>query len=128
VCERRGRDATKKLKAAAVAWVSGGRGGAADPDDDNADMLAAIQARRNGKSKGTGEIEVPRDEQDALALFLALGTQWKWHPMIPVRTGFDYASIAPVATATGIALTPSLFADLQIMEQAALVEFGKRVK
>jgi hypothetical protein len=48
--------------------------------------------------------------------------------MIPVRTGFDYASIAPVATATGIALTPALFADLQIMEQAALAEFGRRAK
>ena len=114
-----GHGAGGKLKALARAWATGKGGGAqADPDNPHAAAIEAHLASR--KRGGSGEIEICPDEKDAAVLFLALGTQWRWHPMAGVRLGIEYASIAPTAAACEIAMTPALFVDLRQMEAAAI--------
>ncbi len=65
-------------------------------------------------------IEIAAEDADAVRLFLALSTQWRFHPMVGARLGIDYGAIRPTAEAMGLAMTPALFADLQTMEGAAL--------
>ncbi len=60
-----------------------------------------------------------------MALFVALETQWRWHPMIGLRTGIDYAAIGAVAAASAIAMTPALFNDLRTLEGAAMETWAK---
>ena len=64
------------------------------------------------------------DEGRAAALFLALGTQWKWTGM-GVRVGLDYGAIEPAARLLGIAFDRSVMLDLQAMEAEALATFGE---
>lgn len=65
-------------------------------------------------------IGVCPDEADVVALFFALQTQWRFHPVAGVRLGIDYAAIAPTASAAGLPMTPAMFHDLREMEGAAL--------
>ena len=128
---RRAGGARKKLKAAACAWAKpGARGGARGDhrvEGAAAEALAQhIASRRASPEAATGEIEIPPDERDALAMFLSLSTQWTIHPMAGVRTGLDYSAIGPTAALTGITMTPALFADLRMMERAALDEWARR--
>lgn len=58
-----------------------------------------------------------------IELFFALATQWRRHPMTGTRLGLDYPSIEPAARLLGIEMTPARFADLQVMEGAALAAF-----
>lgn len=53
-------------------------------------------------------------------LFFALSTQWRVHPMTGTRLGIDYQAIEPAARLVGVDMTPARFADLQLMEGAAL--------
>ncbi len=105
--------------------MRGGSNSEADPEDENADIITAWIAGGEPE-KRTECPEIVADEMDALALFLALDTQWNWHPMAGVRTGFNYAVIPATAAGCGIELTPSLFADIRQMEAAALNELGRK--
>lgn len=119
-------DAGKKLRAAAVAWVTGGRGGIADPDDPHADAINAHLARRQGKESTAAQlIEVAPDEEEAVALFMALDTQWRFHPLAGVRTGLDYAALTPTASMLCLEMSARLFGDIRIMEGAAMRALAK---
>lgn len=106
--------------------MKGGRGGVADPDDPHADALNAHLARRK-KSEGQSafEIEIAPDEEEAVALFMALDTQWRFHPLAGVRTGLDYAAIGPTASMLGLSMNAGLFADIRLMEGAAMRALAK---
>lgn len=56
---------------------------------------------------------------------MTLASQWRMHPMAG-RTGLDYAAIAPTAAMLGLAMTPALFADLRVMESAAMAVWAAR--
>lgn len=60
-----------------------------------------------------------------MALFLALDTQWRFHPMLGARLGIDYAAIGPTASAAGLPFTPAMFHDLRAMEAAAIAVLAK---
>lgn len=104
--------------------MKGGRGGEADPDDPHAEALNAHLARRKG-NEAKSVIEVAPDEEEAVALFTALDTQWRFHPLAGVRTGLDYAAIGPTASMLGLTLSPGLFTDIRIMEGAAMRALAK---
>lgn len=71
-------------------------------------------------------IEIVEDDQDIVALFMALGTQWRVHPMSGYRLGLDYAAIRPTAELLGFAINPAIMADLRAMEGAALDEWARK--
>lgn len=113
--------------AVARAWARPGRdGGKADDEDDTRDAIEAHLAKRRGTQTARPEaIPIHQDEVDSVALFFALGSQWRWHPMAGVRTGLDYAAVAATAKMTGIKMTPIIFADLRTMEGAALAAWSR---
>lgn len=106
-----------KLKAAARRWA-GGRGGGAIPADDPLTQAAPLP--RRARTRSEEDIELCPDEADAAALFFALNTQWRRHPMSGTRLGLDYAAIEPTARMLEIKMTPQLLTDLRDMEGAAL--------
>lgn len=116
---------------AARAWVTG-RGGATRRSPDamtqSAVMPDWMQERLAGTGENPGEVQVPPDEQATLALFLSMGTQWRWCPVSGQRLGMDYAAIAPTASLQGTELTPMVFHDLRLMENAALDALAERRK
>lgn len=71
-------------------------------------------------------LEVPAADADAVALFFALATQWRFHAMGGHRIGLDYSAIRPTAELSAIALSPGTMADLRLMEGAALDAFAAR--
>ena len=83
--------------------------------------MAARAARREARERGA---EIGPDELDVVGLFQGLASQWRVHPM-GGRIGFDYAAIGPTAALMGIEMTPAVFADLRLMEGAALAAFPR---
>lgn len=66
--------------------------------------------------------------KDAVGLFFALSTQWKWIGAGlagAFRNGIDYNAIAPTAAALGLTMTPALFNDIRTLELAALDAWSK---
>ncbi|HEU4958962.1 MAG TPA: DUF1799 domain-containing protein [Sphingomonas sp.] len=119
-------DPRGKLRAVASLWASG-RGGAPAQDaatEAAAAAIAEIEARRGRFRDDTPEIGP--DELDAVDLFHALASQWRMHPMAGVRLGIDYAAVPATAAMLGLTMTPELFADLRVMEGAALAAFPRR--
>lgn len=106
--------------------MKGGRGGEADADDPHAEAINAHLARRKGnEAKSAHLIEVAPDEEEAVALFMALDTQWRFHPLAGVRTGLDYAAVSPTASMLGLTMNAGLFSDIRIMEGAAMRALAK---
>lgn len=66
------------------------------------------------------EFFVWEDNRAAAELFLALSTQWRTAGMDGVPTGLDYAAIPATARMRATKMTPALFADIRLMEHAAL--------
>lgn len=116
---REGGNPRGKLKAAARAWATG-RGGGKRADNDA--LTAASVLPDWARSSGTAEApaEIWPDMVDAVALFVALGTQWNWHPVAGVRLGIRYEAVAPAAAAMELTLTPAIFNDLRLMEAEAI--------
>jgi Phage related hypothetical protein (DUF1799) len=83
-------------------------------------------ARRRGGADTKRVIEIAPDEVNAVALFLALQTQWARHGMTGAAIGLCYQAIPATAQMSGIKVTPALFADLQTMERAALDEMARK--
>lgn len=73
------------------------------------------------------------DEGRAASLFLALDTQWIWTATgmvagnggFGVRTGINYASIAPTAAALEIVVDRQVMIDLRTLEAAAMKTFAE---
>lgn len=75
------------------------------------------------------EILVWPDMADAVALFFAMSTQWRWVGAGMgglVRTGLDYAVLPAIAGAHSIDTTPEVLNDLKTLELAAVEEWGRR--
>ncbi|MBX9727496.1 MAG: DUF1799 domain-containing protein [Sphingopyxis sp.] len=70
-------------------------------------------------------MELAPSAADSIALFFALGTQWRVHPMSGARIGIDYTAVRPTAELLGLPLDADVMADLRSMEMAALDEFTK---
>jgi len=115
-----------KLKAVASNWASGRGGGPARDaaTDAAAAEIAKIEARRGGRAVDDVP-EIGPDEADAVALFFALASQWRVHPTAGRRLGLDYAAVPATAAMLGLTMTSGLFADLRIMEAAALAAFAR---
>lgn len=65
--------------------------------------------------------------KDAIALFFALSTQWRWlGGMAVIRTGLDYAAIEPTARGLELPVTPGLFNDIRTLELAALDAWSQK--
>lgn len=73
-------------------------------------------------------VEIAQDDEDVVALFFTLGTQWRTHAMSGMRTGIDYAAIPSTAALMGIPMTPAMMIDLRAMEMAAIEIFAKAAK
>lgn len=56
----------------------------------------------------------------AVALFVACATQWRLAGLDALPVGLDYAGLRAAAAMMDLAMSPSLFRDVQIMEGAAL--------
>lgn len=87
-----------------------------------------LQQRLLGTATSPGEVHIAPDEVPILGLFLSLGTQWRWCPISARRLGLDYAAIEPAARMQSTEMTPRLFRDLRLMEQAALDAFMESAK
>lgn len=59
-----------------------------------------------------------------MRLFFSLRTQWQVHAMTGVRLGLDYGVLPDTAGMLGLAMTPALFDDVQVMERAALMAWA----
>lgn len=70
-------------------------------------------------------MELAPSAADSIALFFALGTQWRVHPMSGARIGIDYAAVRPTADLLDLPLNVDVMTDLRSMEMAALDEFAK---
>jgi hypothetical protein len=70
-------------------------------------------------------VELTSEEADSFALFVALDTQWRFHPMAGIRLGLDYMAIEPTARMLGIEMLPQRLLDIRAMEAAALAEFSR---
>ena len=81
--------------------------------------------RLAGTVERPGEITLGPDEAPSFSLFVALGTQWDRHAMTGARLGLRYDVIRPTAENMGLAFTPAMFVDIQMMESAALAEFAR---
>ncbi len=117
-------NAPGKLTAAARAWATG-HGGGAQADQDALTRASDLPAWIRDRS-AQAQVEVGPEEVDAVALFIALDTQWQVHPMTGMRLGLRYEAVPAAAAALGLDLNPALFADLRIMEGAALSAWAAR--
>lgn len=115
-----------KLRAVARAWASG-RGGRKERADDKITQSAVLPdwILEREAAQRDSEIEFADGDADSVGLFMALDTQWRWHPMVGARLGIDYSAVRPTAELLGIALDPARMTDLRLMEAAALDELAK---
>lgn len=93
-----------------------------------AQMPEWMQQRLMGTLATPGEVHVAPDEVPVVGLFLSLSTQWRTCPISGRRLGLDYAAIEPAARMQTTEMTPRLFRDLRLMEQAALDAFMESAK
>lgn len=84
--------------------------------------------RLAGTDDRPGEIILAPDEARSFSLFAALGTQWDRHAMTGARLGLRYDVIRPTAENMGLDFSPSMFADIRLMEAAALAEFARAAR
>lgn len=75
-----------------------------------AEYLAAMEAANT--------FELRPENVEPLDIFMRLQTQWRMGPV--GASGLDYAGVRAGLSMMGRRMTPTLFADLQIMERAAL--------
>jgi hypothetical protein len=75
-----------------------------------------------------GAFGVMRENWDALMLFLACGTQWRHAGLAGEPVGLDYAGVAVVASAHGLALDRALLRKLGDIEAGALDGYAERAR
>ncbi len=78
--------------------------------------------------KDESAVEVWPCMKDAVALFFAMSTQWRWVGSMAgaMRTGLDYTPLPAVAGSLGIAVTADVLGDLRTMEHEAVKEWGRK--
>lgn len=76
----------------------------------------------------TDEVVIHPEDAPTVALFFALGTQWRRHPYSGALAGLDYPAIRPTAELAGIEITPHTLPGLRVMEDAALGELARRAR
>lgn len=97
---------------------------AAVGDEELADLSAAgadpelLDVLRDAADEEDAVFEVHDDCWDAMLAFLAINTQVRTDQGVAI--GFDYQGVRAGLGMAGIDVTPSLFADLQIIERAAV--------
>lgn len=67
--------------------------------------------------------------KEAVALFFAMGTQWRWTSAGmggAIRTGIDYTALHSTAALTDLTMTPRLFDDIRTLELAALDAWNRK--
>lgn len=74
------------------------------------------------------ELEIWPDMADAVSLFFAMATQWRWCGGMAgaFRTGLDYGPLATIAGSIGVQITPEVLSDLRAMEAAAVAEWSRK--
>lgn len=96
------------------------------PDEARAETEAELAELHSQ----TADFEVHRDNWRAVCLFERLGTQWRLAVGMSgaIVLGLDYAGVAAAMALAGVrkAAQGRLFADLQLMEMAALPEMNRR--
>lgn len=67
-------------------------------------------------------VEILADMLDAVRLFCAAGTQWRWLAAgdRAIPTGMDYAGVRAAADWLGVTAGPDLLDDLRALEAGAL--------
>lgn len=61
--------------------------------------------------------------KDSVAVFMAMGTQWRWTSAGMAglfRTGLDYAALPVTADGLDVKMTSAVFSDIRTMEREAL--------
>ena len=86
-------------------------------------MIAEYQGAQDAEPEA---LPVLPANADALTLFLALETQWRFAGLDGAPVGFDYQAIEPTARLAGLETTPGLFNKLRVMERAALKEAAEK--
>jgi hypothetical protein len=73
-------------------------------------------------------VELPEDCRAAVETFLAVDTQWRcvFAGSRMIFIGLDYAGVRSALGLRRTRLTPAGFADLQLMERAALRAMAER--
>jgi hypothetical protein len=127
--------------AAARWWARGGKPATAPPSVGAAKVasdLAAFGAPPELVARWSKAAAADQDEETsnflvrpdcwrAVRLFCALETQWHWVGLGLVgasRTGLRYEAVEITARLSKMTLNPTLFADLRVMEGAALDELA----
>lgn len=95
-----------------------------------AEVVAQIRAEARGSLPDTG-FAVHPDNEVAVRVFLAMGTQWRVAPLstmakaILLRTGLDYAALEPTARMAGHVLDDIDFARIRVMEGEAITAWSE---
>ncbi|AUG53940.1 DUF1799 domain-containing protein [Thalassospira marina] len=76
------------------------------------------------QQKQNSEFAVRPENWPAVELFLVAATQWRLATN-GAPYGLDYAGVELAARWAELKITPELFADLRIMEQAAIAKFAE---
>jgi hypothetical protein len=120
-----------KLEALARQWASGRSASKETDEFDDECVKFGIDpaALRWGSDRPAGRVQIWPDMQDAVALFFALSTQWRWTGVGMAgafRTGLDYSVLEATAKATGLELTAALFDDIRTLEREALAVWSRK--
>lgn len=100
-------------------------------DEDTEDPWSRVPDLVDGHSLVLAEWAEPSVEA-----FLVASTQWRWAtgavigpmgmPMFqPMRMGLDYVGAQAAWLLAGLRLTPEIFANVRLMEAAALIALGE---
>lgn len=65
---------------------------------------------------------------DAVRVFLAMGTQWRFAGMAGVPSGLDYAALPMVLRCLRLRPNETLFEQLRVMEAGALEVFSDHAR
>lgn len=76
------------------------------------------------KQKQNSEFAVRPENWPAVELFLCASTQWRLAAN-GAPYGLDYAGVELAARWANLSITPRLFADLRIMEEASIAKFAE---
>lgn len=124
-------DTQGKLERLAREWASG-RSVSKETDefDDECRKFGIDpEALKWSDDRPTNDVPIWPDMREAVALFFALSTQWRWTGAGMAgafRTGLDYAVLEPTARAAGLVMTPGLFDDIRTLEREALTVWSRK--
>lgn len=117
--------AAKKLAQAARHWARGE--GLGDDEELQRDLEAfGLAANAFGPAAEPEVCEVWAENWGVLELFLACATQWRVDGMSGTVLGLDYPGVEALLRLRRVRDRAAVFADLQVMERAALEVLHRR--